>query len=92
MVKKNIPESEIAELKQRKPHSLLGVLNLETHWNEEVDEYEKANSNFWMFHLEKQVFMLTKKEYSLENFKCMDAFFTSGLINKDDSIHKLTTE
>lgn len=65
---------------------------METHWNEEIDEYEKANSNFWMFHLEKQVYMLTKKEYSLENFKSMDAFFSSGLINKEDSIHNLTDE
>lgn len=80
------------ELQQRKPQSIQGILNLETHWNDEVDEYEKANSNFWMFHLEKQVYMLTKKEYSLENFKSMDAFFTSGLINKEDSIHKLSVK
>ena len=87
---KDIGEAEINELKQRKPHSINGILNLETHWNEDVDEYEKANSNFWMFHLDKQVFTLTKKEYSLENFKCMDAFFTSGLLNKEDSIFQLT--
>ena len=58
------------------------ILNLETHWNEGVDDYEKANSNFWMYHLEKQVLMLTKKELSLYNFKSMDCFFKQNLINK----------
>lgn len=53
---------------------------MEKYWNEDPDEYEKANSNFWMFYLEKQVIMLTKKEYSLENFKSMDCFFSHCLI------------
>ena len=64
------------------PQSLQGILNLEQHWNEDVDDYEKANSNFWMYHLEKQVQMLTKKELSLHKFKSMDCFFKQELLSK----------
>ena len=57
------------------PSSLEGILNLEHIWNVDVDECEKANSNYWMYHLQKQVVMLSKKELSLYNFKSMDCFF-----------------
>jgi len=57
-------------------------LNLESIWNDDVDEYEKANSNYWMYHLTKQVNMLTKKEISLYGLKAMDCFFTQHLVTK----------
>jgi len=57
-------------------------LNLESIWNDDVDEYEKANSNYWMYHLTKQVNMLTKKEISLYALKAMDCFFTQHLVTK----------
>ena len=62
-------------IRSKLPASLEDILNLEQYWNEDVDEYEKANSNYWMYHLQKQVLMLTKKELSLYNFKSMDCFF-----------------
>ena len=46
-----IKEDALKRLRQKLPSSLDGILNLEQHWNEEIDEYEKANSNFWMYHL-----------------------------------------
>ena len=55
-----ISDNEIKAMRLKLPRDIQGILDLEKHWNEEVDEYEKANSNFWMFHLEKQVQMLTK--------------------------------
>ena len=86
----DIKEQWVTETKLRTPNSIPGILNLEQYWNEDVDEYEKANSNFWMFHLEKQVHMLTKKELSLENFKSMDCFFTQQMLQKEESIYQFT--
>ena len=47
-----------------------------------MDEYEKANSNYWMYHLTKQVNMLTKKEISLYGLKAMDSFFTQHIVQR----------
>ena len=82
--KTKISEEELKVIRSKLPASLEDILNLEQYWNEDVDEYEKANSNYWMYHLQKQVLMLTKKELSLYNFKSMDCFFQQNLINRSE--------
>ena len=57
------------------PRGLDRILELEKNWTEQVDKYEKANPNYWLFHLQKQVTMLTKRELQLYNLKSMDCFF-----------------
>ena len=69
-------------MKKRLPVNLESILDLDMFWNDVVDEYEKANSNYWMYHLAKQVLMLTKKEISLSGLKAMDCYFTQHLVTK----------
>lgn len=79
---RKLPDDEMREMRDRLPLGLDYILNLDTIWNDDVDEYEKANSNYWMFHLTKQVNMLTKKEISLYGLKAMDCFFTQHLVSR----------
>lgn len=87
-----ISDDAIKGMRLKLPRDIQGILDLEKHWNEEVDEYEKANSNFWMYHLEKQVLMLTKKELSIYNFKSMDCFFKQNLLNKGNDKFEFESE
>lgn len=85
VVKKNeIKEDKLKGLRARLPSSLDNILDLEKHWAQQVDDYERANSNYWMYHLQKQVLMLTKKELQLYNFKNMNCFFQQKLLMKED--------
>ena len=57
-------------------------MDLQKHWEEKVDKYENANPNYWLFHLQKHVESLSKRELDLYNLKNMDCFFQHNLLQK----------
>lgn len=89
---KRIKDERLKGLRARLPSSIDNILDLEKYWAHLVDDYERANSNYWMYHLQKQVLMLTKKELQLYNFKNMGCFFQQKLLMKSDNSAELSNK
>jgi len=48
-----LQDKDTNAMKKVLPYSFEYILDLERFWNDVVDEKEKANSNYWMYHLAK---------------------------------------
>ena len=59
-----------------------GMFGLRDKWYANAGDNELSNTNYWLHHLDESLSLLTKKNFTLYDYKFPDNFFTNQILQK----------